>query len=122
MGFRCSRAEAIDVELLPKAKYVENVYCDKEGYVAKIHTEEIGRISLLLGGGRETKESEIDLSVGIVLQKKRADCVKKDDVLAVVHGNDKEKLELAKQRLLEAYVISEVCVTKEPVIKNIIQA
>ena len=117
-----SRKEAMDVELLPKAKYIENVYCDKEGYVAKIHTEEIGRISLLLGGGRETKESEIDLSVGIVLQKKCADYVKEEDVLAVIHANDKEKLELAKERLLKAYEITEETVSKKPVIKNIIQA
>ena len=33
--------------------------------------------SLILGGGRETKESAIDLSVGLVLHKKVGDAVKK---------------------------------------------
>ena len=35
-----------------------------------MNTEEIGLTSLVLGGGRETKESEIDLTVGIVFEKK----------------------------------------------------
>ena len=68
-----SEEEVMHPEKLPAAKYVEDVICEEEGYVSKIQTEEIGRISLLLGGGRETKESEIDLSVGFVLKKKVGD-------------------------------------------------
>ncbi len=115
------RREALDPELLPKAKYIEPVLSEKTGYVSKIYTEEIGKISLLLGGGRETKESEIDLAVGLVLQKKCADFVAEQEVLAYIHSNDKEKLEAAKKRLLEAYVITETYVEKQPVIKNIIK-
>lgn len=118
-GGCCKEAE--DTSLLPMASYVEPVLSNMSGYVSKIHTEEIGKISLLLGGGRETKESEIDLSVGVVLQKKRADLVKDGDVIAFIHANDKEKLEIAKQRLLEAYEISDKPVVKQPVIKDIIR-
>ena len=115
-----TREEALNPELLPTAMLIEPVHCVQSGYVSKIHTEEIGRISLLLGGGRETKESEIDLSVGVVLKQKRGDIVKAGDVLAIIHSNDKEKLELAKERLLNAYVISEEPIKKEPVIKDVI--
>lgn len=115
-----SEDEALHPEKLAVAKYVEDVICDKDGYVAKIQTEEIGRISLLLGGGRETKESEIDLTVGLVLNKKRGDKVQKGDILATIHANDKEKLEQAKERLLKAYTIVESEVKKEGVIKEII--
>ena len=107
-------------ELLPAAKYVEDVIGDKEGYVAKIHTEEIGRISLLLGGGRETKESEIDLAVGLILNKKHGDFVSKGESLATIHANDVSKLALAKERLLAAYEIVDEKVEKRPVIKRII--
>jgi len=116
-----NRKEVLDVDLLPKAKYIEPVLSEKSGYIAKIHTEEIGRISLLLGGGRETKESTIDLSVGLVLQKKCSEAVQVQEVLAFIHANDKDKLELAKKRLLDAYVISNEPVEKQPVIKNVIQ-
>ena len=97
--------EVLHPENLPHAKYIEPVVCDSVGYVAKIQTEEIGRISLLLGGGRETKESAIDLTVGLILNKKRGDKVRKGDVLATIHANDKEKLAQAKERLRKAYKI-----------------
>ena len=65
-----SEEEVLHPEKLPVAKYVEEVLSEEAGFVSKIYTEEIGRISLLLGGGRETKESEIDLAVGLILHKK----------------------------------------------------
>ena len=112
--------EVLHPEMLPVARFVEDVICDDKGYVAKIQTEEIGRISLLLGGGRETKESEIDLTVGLVLNKKRGDAVQKGDVIATIHANDKEKLGQAKERLLKAYTIVTEKVEKEAIIKEII--
>jgi len=112
--------EVLHPQKLPVAKYIEDVFADIEGYVAKIQTEEIGRISLLLGGGRETKESEIDLTVGVVLNKKRGDKVVKGDVLATIHANDKEKLLQAKKRLIDAYTIVEEIIEKEALIKTVI--
>lgn len=112
--------EVLHPEKLPVAKYIEDVVADTDGYVAKIQTEEIGRISLLLGGGRETKESEIDLTVGVVLNKKRGDKVENGEVLATIHANDKEKLAQAKRRVLEAYKVIPNHVEKEPLIKKTI--
>jgi len=112
--------EILHPEKLPVAKYIEDVVSDNEGYVSKIQTEEIGRISLLLGGGRETKESAIDLTVGVELNKKRGDKVKAGDVLATIHANDEEKLAQAKKRLLDAYTIVEESIKKEPLIKDVI--
>ena len=113
--------EVLHPEKLPAAKYVEDVICEEEGFVAKILTEEIGRISLLLGGGRETKESEIDLAVGLVLKKKRGDKISSGESLAEIHANDLEKLAVAKERLRKAYTIVNEEVKKEPVIKKIIK-
>ena len=112
--------EVLHPEKLAVAQYVEDVLCAEDGFVAKIQTEEIGRISLLLGGGRETKESAIDLTVGLVLNKKRGDAVQKGDVLATIHANDKEKLAEAKDRLRKAYIIVDRRVEKETIIKDVI--
>lgn len=90
-----------------KANLEETVIAASEGYITTIHTEEVGMTSLILGGGRETKESVIDLSVGIKIQKKLGDYVHKGDVLAVLYANDDKKLAEAKDRLLNAYVIGE---------------
>ncbi len=105
-----------DTSLLPTAPIQEEILSPWEGYVSHIACDEIGICSLLLGGGRETKDSVIDLSVGILLEKKAGDYVKKGDVLAVLHASDEEKAALAKQRFLKAYTVSEKKPEKRPLI------
>ena len=96
-----------NTDKLPKAKYVVEVKADRAGKVSKIHAENIGLIAMELGAGRATKDSVIDLAVGIVLNKKREDEVKAGDVIAYVHANDMEKAEKAVSKILENYEISE---------------
>lgn len=112
--------EVLHPENLPQAMYIEKVFCNTEGYVNKIHTEKIGRISLYLGGGRETKDSDIDLAVGLILHKKRGEEVVTGEALATIHANSKEKLEQAKQMVRDSFEISNVPVEKEMLIKKII--
>jgi len=95
--------EVYHPEQLPKAEYTEDIVAWEEGYISHIACDEIGICSLLLGGGRETKESEIDLAVGLVLKHKVGDYVKKGETLATIYYNDKAKFELAKDRFLKAY-------------------
>lgn len=109
-----------DTSLLPKASLTEDVPSPTEGYVIKMYTDEIGIASLLLGGGRETKESTIDLSVGIVLHKKMGDFVKKGEILATLHANDQAKLQAAKEQLLHAYKISSFQPMLPPLIHEVI--
>lgn len=92
-------------DLLPKAKYVVPIISKDEGYVSKIYSEKVGLIAMELGAGRATKESSIDLSVGIVLNKKRGDKVERGDVLAYIHANDMKKAEECKAKILDSYVI-----------------
>lgn len=112
--------EVLHPENLPQAMYIEKVFCNTEGYVNKIHTEKIGRISLYLGGGRETKDSDVDLAVGLILHKKRGEEVVTGEALATIHANSKEKLEQAKQMVIDSVEISNVPVEKEKLIKRII--
>ena len=77
-------------------------------------------VSLTLGGGRETKESKIDLSVGVVLKKKVGDYVKKGDVIATLYANSEEKLKAAKERFDKTYSYSDNEVKKPVFIKRII--
>lgn len=109
-----------DTDLLPVAQIMEPVYSPVEGYISHIECDEIGICSLILCGGRDTKESDIDLSVGIVLTQKVGDYVTKDDILAYIHANDEKKLNMAKERFLKAYTFSDVEVKKPTMIKHII--
>lgn len=112
--------EAEHPEMLPAARFQETVPAPGDGYVADIATEEIGKICLLLGGGRETKESRIDLSVGLVLCKKKGDAVRKGEPLAVIHANDEELLGQAAERLTSAYTLTEIKPEAIPLIKEVI--
>ncbi|MCH5274385.1 MAG: pyrimidine-nucleoside phosphorylase [Lachnospiraceae bacterium] len=107
--------------LLPKASMIEECRAEQEGYIGHIACDEVGICSLILGGGRETKESTIDLAVGIVLLKKTGDYVKAGEALAVLHANDKEKCNAAKTRLLKAYHITQEKPVSAPFIRNILQ-
>lgn len=104
--------------LLPKAAIVEEIPAPCSGYVEKIDCEEIGICSLILGGGRETKESVIDLSVGLILHKKVGDYVEAGQSLAAIHANDRQKLVTAKERFLKAYHMTEKKVNRKPLIKG----
>lgn len=109
-----------DINLLPKASIVMDIIAEENGFVKRIDTEQVGLASLVLGGGRETKDSIIDLSVGIVLRKKVGDQVLKNDVVATIHANDIEKLKQAKEKLEIAYEFSKTPVKSQQLIKWII--
>ena len=79
-----------DVSLLPQAQFTKEVPSQKEGYVSFMEADEIGTAAMVLGAGRATKESEIDLAVGIVLHKKVGDFVKKGESLATVYSNTED--------------------------------
>lgn len=110
-----------DLEKLPKAKWIEPIYSEEDGYIQEINSKEVGKLAGILGAGREKKEDAIDPSVGIVLTKKVADEVKKGDVLAYIHANDQAKLEQAKIKLKEIIKISKSVVEQEKVILEIIK-
>ena len=110
-----------DLEKLPKAKLVEPVYSKEDGYVQEMDSKEIGKLAGMLGAGREKKEDLVDPSVGIVLTKKVADRVEKNEVLAYVYANDKNKLREAKARLQAIVKVSNVAVQKEKTIWEIIK-
>ena len=114
-------AAVYDTELLPKALIVEDIGSVQDGYVSHIDCDEIGICSLILGGGRETKESVIDLSVGLVLHKKVGDALKTGDALATVYANDRNKLNAAKERFLRAYHFANSPVEETSLIKGIVR-
>jgi len=105
-----------DTSKLPKAKYVVPVYFEEEGYVTDCINAEVGMTSLILGGGRATKESEIDLAVGIDIRKHIGDYVKKDDIFAYIYSNDEEKTKEAIKRFKNAYKLTDT----KPEINNVV--
>lgn len=90
---------------LPQAKIKEPVLSESSGYVHSILADEVGKAAMQLGAGRSKKKDDIDHAAGIMLGKKSGDMVEKGEVLAVLYANDREKIELAKKRLIFSFEI-----------------
>lgn len=107
-------------ELFEQANIIEEIRSEQDGYVGKINAQEMGICSLILGGGRETKDSKIDPTVGLVFSKKIADPVKKGDLLATIYGNDEEKVKQAVVHFKENYHIAEEQPMKPAMIRKVL--
>ncbi len=110
-----------NTDCFEKASFILEVKAEKSGIISKIHAEEIGLIAMELGAGRVTKESKIDLSVGIVLNKKRGDKVNKGEILAYIHANDMKKGEKASKKLINAIEIQDSFKDDIPLIYEVIK-
>ncbi|CAM3436759.1 pyrimidine-nucleoside phosphorylase [Aeromicrobium ponti] len=94
-----------DPQRLPQAKYKFELEAKVDGYVSEIVADEIGTAAMLLGAGRATKESEIDLAVGLVLRKKIGDKVNKGESLVTIYSNF-ENVDEVRNMLYENIAIS----------------
>ena len=112
-----------DVLVPGRLKLADHMFfamADEEGYVNDIYAEQIGIACMALGGGRETKESEIDLSVGILLKKKIGDFVKRGDVIAEIYASDEAKGKNAVKLVEDSYTYQKEKPKARTMVKKII--
>ena len=105
-----------DYTKFAQAPYKAEVKAERDGYITKMNAEEIGETSVVLGAGRETKESSIDFSAGLVLHKKYGDAVKKGDVLVTLYTSKESSLADAEKMYREAITIGDQQPAKEPLV------
>ncbi|MGE6538441.1 pyrimidine-nucleoside phosphorylase [Bacillus luti] len=108
-----------DPSKLPQAQFKIEVEAKEDGYVSEIVADEIGTAAMLLGAGRATKESEIDLAVGLMLRKKVGDSVKKGDSLVTIYAN-RENVEDVKAKIYENMKISKEHVDAPTLVHGIV--
>ncbi len=114
------RNDVYNPDNLPKASKTIEFKAGRDCYVSSIMSEDIGTASLLLGGGRRSKEDVIDLSVGIYLNKKVGEKCSKGECIATLYGNDDGKLSEGLERLRKAYDFSDTPVETSKLIKGIV--
>lgn len=95
----------VETEKFSKAQFIMPVYSSQDGYIEKIDADIIGSLSLYLGAGRMGKESQIDRTAGIVLNKKIGDTVNNGEIIAYIHTNDESKVMGATKNLENAFKI-----------------
>ncbi|MFP5164972.1 pyrimidine-nucleoside phosphorylase [Staphylococcus equorum] len=95
-----------DVSKLPQAKYQVALPAESSGFVTEIVANEMGVASMMLGAGRQTKDDDIDLSVGLVLHKKVGDRVDEGEPLLTIHSN-RENIDDVIEKLNQSITVSE---------------
>lgn len=112
---------ARDPEKFDHAKNALEIKAGQDGYVGSIKASDVGHAVMSLGGGRATKDDVIDLTVGTVLQKKVGDKVSSEDTIAVLYGNDEEKMRAAAEEIRNSYKIVGDAVPAPELILDIIR-
>ncbi|MBM7564419.1 pyrimidine-nucleoside phosphorylase [Paenibacillus sacheonensis] len=112
---------ADDATLLPQAPHIVEVPAPKSGHVHAIQAEELGLAAMLLGAGRETKDSVIDYAVGITLQRKVGEEVREGQTIALLHVREEgAAVQAVLKRVQEAYTIDEAAVLPSPLLLSIV--
>lgn len=94
-----------DPSKLPQAKFIIELEAKEDGYVSEMVADEIGTAAMILGAGRATKESTIDLAVGLMLRKKIGDKVQKGESLVTIYSNF-ENVDEVKRKLYENIIVT----------------
>jgi pyrimidine-nucleoside phosphorylase len=105
---------------LPQAEKKHLIEAWQDGFISEIHCEEIGLGAMMLGAGRETKDSIIDMGVGLKLVKHVGDKVNKGETIAEVYLNPNQNTEKAIERLKNAISLSSEKITPKELILDII--
>ncbi|MEE6638501.1 pyrimidine-nucleoside phosphorylase [Limosilactobacillus pontis] len=95
-----------DYQVMPQAKYQIPYPAKRDGVVTKLAADEIGTASMLLGGGRQKADDELDYSVGIELHHKLGDTVKAGEPLLTIYSN-RQMIEDVERLLDESIEVSD---------------
>ena len=111
-------AQGGDINKIITTDKAFSIKSDKEGYINNIDAFHLGEIAKKIGAGRITLEDKIDYEVGIVLNKKVGNFVKKDEELAKVYLKDKD---VSVTEILECFQIDEELTNNPKLILDIIK-
>jgi pyrimidine-nucleoside phosphorylase/thymidine phosphorylase len=93
-------------ELLPNATGMREIYSPRAGYVSAIDAALIGKASVMIGAGRDTKEDSIDPAVGVILEVKSGQKVDSGGVLCRLYYTKEANVEEAAELVEDAFRIS----------------
>jgi len=89
----------------PRARVVEDVCAPSAGFITAMDCGQVGRASMALGAGRETKDGAVDHSAGIVLLRKTGERVEEGQPVARLHTSGGKKLEAARRIFLSSLTL-----------------
>ena len=108
-------------ELLPQAPERKDVFLSKGGYIKSIQTDKIGYAAKALGAGRDKKEDEIDLSVGLVMKKRVGDRIEPGEAFVTMHISSISDVNRAEQLIMDSVTLSDTPVDAPELIRGVIE-
>src|SRR5438874_4673372 len=96
-----------DYERLPHVADRHLVAACRDGYVASIDAELVGRASVALGAGRDRVEDAVDPAVGVMVIAKPGDAVRAGAPVLELHYRDRARLDAATRLTSQAITIGD---------------
>lgn len=107
-----------DPDKFPKAKYIEVVNADRNGFLSRVNARTIGEASVSLGAGRAVKADPVDHTVGFIIHHKVGDHVNEGEPLYTIYANEAARQSAAHDNLRSAYLWSEKPIHPLPLFYN----
>ncbi|GIW22845.1 MAG: pyrimidine-nucleoside phosphorylase [Candidatus Sericytochromatia bacterium] len=107
-------------DLMPKAEHKIEINSPKAGFITNLDAYKVAQSAKLLGAGRDKKEDEIDLSVGVELKVKKGAKVDKGQVLAILHANNLKYIEKAISEIEDAFSFDTKPPEQLPLVREVI--
>ena len=92
-------------DLLPRTAFVDRYRSPSDGFVTRCDAKLLGLASNTLGAGRNRVDDVVHPAVGLYLERKAGDQVKRGDVLCQIHWNDEQRLSSARPLIEKAYEV-----------------
>jgi pyrimidine-nucleoside phosphorylase len=105
-----------DYTRLPHAPEEHVLRAEMDGFVTDLDAGLIGRAVVVLGGGRDKVDDEIDPAVGIMIPATVGDAVRAGDPVLRVHYRSEDRLEDALPLLMEALRVGESEPPRRPLV------
>jgi pyrimidine-nucleoside phosphorylase len=113
---------ADDLSLLPQAPHTTEVEAPRDGWLAVVDAEAVGRVAAALGAGRQRKDDQIDPAVAVELSAKLGDRLERGQPIGRILARDAQAARSAIDGLLAAIGWSDDPVTPPPLVHQAVGA
>lgn len=119
MGAASNMIQQFQTGAIRQASFVKPLFIPdswRNQFIAKVDTRQLGLAIVALGGGRTYAEQKINHAVGCNGWMRVGECCDLDQPLVTIHADNESDWQVASERILQAYQVSENSTTPGDVI------
>jgi thymidine phosphorylase len=105
-----------DYARMPSVTDRDLVVADRDGFVAAMKAEAVGRAAVLLGAGRDRLDAAVDPAVGFIIKAPVGSRVARGDAIVEIHHRAGRGLAEARRLLEDAIVIADAPLPARPLV------